>query len=501
MTQKTLTELVSAMNGQPTANEWDIVVSYSEGQLNDFLKKRYEQGELVELVSISTTGTNPITGDDFRIDYTVNFQTPTMNFILGRADVVRLTMPIGAGSRYAVTPAGAEKPSRSAEIPDGYSVVAIVPLAALSGDAGDVVDQGNVVRFEHGGPSTRHVVLHFRNDSKGTVFQVQPPPGQGPPGDILTTYFLPKLSEYFQNEVAEVAYVLAGVDNSQPSKDAKLFTPKSFAFASTGEEGAGCLSLFIQTAESGNPAGNAAPSFQPGGRQMSPVPTGYTASIILSHDLVTNAFFKPKFEAEGFTVEVESCARGALLSLSKDVSVIREGEDEQWIFGGHCYTGLRLSMKDFPLKLELSDGKATAKWTGRAESSWSEWTAGEGQTGHYGGVDVTIDLSKAAEAFSVTNRGIDFPEFKFTRDDFVVGINKHSCSFLERLGGCLETPPPFYSGQMTLQIPGINFSQRGLDYFLETNLLEPGRQMIEVDSHAGLGTPHDFLIVGKIVAA
>ena len=90
-----LSELVSSMKAVPSTNNWDIVTSYSEAQLNDFLAKQYDAGKLAKTVEVSTTQESLLYGTKFTIDYTINFESPKLSFIQGRSGFATLEMPIG----------------------------------------------------------------------------------------------------------------------------------------------------------------------------------------------------------------------------------------------------------------------------------------------------------------------------------------------------------------------------------------------------------------------
>ena len=288
MTQSfsSLSDLVSSMNGKPSTNQWDIVCSYTVAQLNQFLQAQYEVGKLAKEVHLSTEREDPLMGTDFTISYNIQFASPQLGFISGRSGFATLEMPIKDGSSYSVTPKGADKPTRTVSIPGGkYSVKAVVPLAAIRGDTGEIKEQGNIIEFSDGGSHDNHVIIHFKNE-KGTSYEIVPK-SDPQDKDTLETYFLPVLSQYFQTEINEIDYALSTVNNSQPPSGLSVFTPKSFAFASMGDGDSGVLSLYIQTSESNNPPGNASPSFQPGDSQVFPIPKSYTGSIVISNKCET----------------------------------------------------------------------------------------------------------------------------------------------------------------------------------------------------------------------
>lgn len=497
-----LDELVKSMSGFPCTNNWDIVCSYTIDQLNQFLQTQYDAAKLAKEVKVSTEKQDPITGDDFTISYNIQFASPKVSFISGVSGSVTLEMPINDGSSYSVTSNGTTRPPQT--IPGNtYSVQAVVPLAAINGDTGEITEQGNIIEFSNGKVHDNHVIIHFNNE-KGATFAIDPKP-DSKDTDILVTYFLPALVTYFQTEINEVDYALSTVNNTPPASGLSSFTPKSFVFASMGDESekeTGVLSIYIQTCESGNPPGSAIPSFQPGDTSTFPIPSSYTASIILSYDLITKAFLQPQLEASGFTVAFNTVTDGISVQLMKHDSVIAQGSssDGKFVYGGYSYDGLTLSLEAHPLKLVIKQGQLLFDWEGNATSGWSTYTPEEPghSTSEYGTIDITIQLKEKTAKLSLSNDAITIIEVDFSSPDFSITNVAEACSGLARLNGCRELIPPFYTQEMKLTIPSINVALNGFDFFITTNLLAPGQHIIDVNSTVGILTPHDFLIVGQI---
>ncbi|MFJ7904256.1 hypothetical protein ACIQ6V_27860 [Streptomyces sp. NPDC096198] len=507
MAQQSISDLVSKMNGVRSTNKWDVVVSYSVKELNDFLKAAYAEDKLVSSVTLaSENAVYDIRTKKYWVDtYKINFKTPTLDFVLGQRGMARLVMPIGDGSSLVSQPYADKELKNPGEavksdLPGGgkYSVVAMVPLAVISGNK-KVADQGNVVKFEGTTPSDYHIALHFKN-LDGTAFQVTPEPTDDDP-DMSSV--IPMLVKHFQTKVSEVSYVLTGVNNRKPAEGNVLLTPKSFAFASTGDKDAGCLSLFINVDQSGNDPGNPAPSFQPGDQQVSPIPSGYTASIILSDDLMAKTFIKKRLEQAGFDVTVKDQTTGSLFSLKRNVSVIAQGKETGGKFklSNFSYGGLTVSMQTYPLELSVADGKVSTRWSGSTQSSWDlDIVSGDVEVYQWGKVNIDLTMKKGPLAIRVDDDSINFPEFTFEQGDFSRTVSGVGCSGTDRMNGCVSNPPAFYTNTMKLEIPQVSFALKGLDYFLTTNLLEPSKKMIEVNATAGVSTPRDYLIVGKVAA-
>ncbi|WP_437313022.1 hypothetical protein [Sorangium sp. So ce385] len=492
-----LDSLVNWMKGSQSTDQWDVVCSYSVDQLNRFLGAQYDAGKLAREVRITTQVEDPVTGDPLDIEFDLKFASPTLAFVAGRSGYATLTMRLKDGGSYTINVPG--RPPKVTPIPgDKYSIEATVPLAAIKGDTGTVSPAGNVVTFSDGSNESAHVIVHFKNE-KGATFQLVPQ-ATGTDNLPLNIWLMPVLLNYFQTQVSEIDYALTGLNNSKPKDGSIVLTPKAFVFTSSGDATTGVLSLYIQTDREGSLPGNPDPSFKPGGQETVPVPDGYSASIILSYDLLTRSYLKPQLEKNGFKVSFVTTTNGIRVQLKSDQSVVADSNEGHVIFSNWDYGGLNISLNDFPLTMLLQDSKLQLQWEGRATSEWSEVTAGMGHTSpRYGKIDITITLNEPAVALgTLSDSDLTLASITLGASDFTVKTDSHSCSFWERLGGCSESVPEFYERDMKLRIPSINLALPGLDFFATTNLLSPGQHVIDIATKAGVKTPCDFLIVGKV---
>ncbi|MBH5316285.1 hypothetical protein I6N90_00495 [Paenibacillus sp. GSMTC-2017] len=488
-------DLVNAMKGVPTTNQWDIVCSYNVDQLNSFLLAQYEAGKLAKEVQLSTERENPLTGEEYTIRYTIHFASPKLSFVSGRSGYASLLMPMIEGSSYSVIPKGSDKPSRTTQIPTGkYSVFTIVPLAAICGDTGKIVEQDGIITFNDGKEHETHVIIHFKNE-KGTSYRIQPDPDPKDK-DPLVTYFLPILSEYFQTKIEEIDYALSTLNNKVPSSGQTVLTPLSFAFASTGDQADGVLSLYIQTKESGNPPGNLTPTFQPNDRSMFPIPKDYSASLILSNSIISKVLLQPQLAQLGYSVSFDPAKEGIAATLKKSVSVIANGQSGYYYTSNWSYEGLNLSFENDPLQLTISDAMLSLDWEGSTISSWVE-TVGNppGVRGmpqiYRGQVNISIRLDIESVPITLDEHDVISSNIAASQNDYHV--------VTKVVGHEDGIPPRFYTNEMSLVAPSIHFSFQGLNFIKTTNLLAPGKHMIQFDTSVGVKTPHDFLLVGQII--
>jgi len=418
-----------------------------------------------------------------------------------------LTMAIGAGSQYTVTPKSGGQPTTT-PFPTKYSIQCTVPLAAVSGSTGAVQPASGIVTFSDGTEDEQHIVLDFKNASDND-WQIIPKPE--PSGDDIQSIFLPHLANYFRESVAGVDYALATVNNKGGGTGLVL-KPKQFAFATSGSLDTGTLSIYILTDVSGHDAGDASPVFSPGGAtDLVPVPAGFTSSVILSYDLITSVYFKSQLEtpatpdAVKYTVSVVASSEGVDLRLATNQSVIGDGSDGSYYDGSnYSYDGLDVPIDDKnPMVLTISNATYKLSWSGSTTSEWQE-TSPSGGGNHpshttYGSVKFTIKLDKGPTPFAaLTDHELKLIDLSLTSKDFSVDKDGGKCSIESALGK--STQIPSYYDHMKLQAPPIDLRLAGLDFFLDTNLLAAGQQIVTIDTKTGVKTPHDFLLVGSLAA-
>lgn len=502
-TYPTMDNLVNAMNGSSSTNNWDMVCSYTTKQLNDFLATAYAKKKLVTEMHFDVQEDDPLTGEPFTVKYDLFLGKPTLKFIAGRSDQANLTMLITGGT-YSIYLKDQETPFRTADFPKNtYSVDAYVPLAAVTGDTGKVSSKGDIVTFDDDKTSQSHVILHFANE-KGTQFKIMPEPDPSLKA-IINPQFVDAVESYFTYHVTEIDYALAQVNNDKASQGSVLLTPKSFVFASEGDGETGILSLYIQVKESGNPPGNRNPSFQPGTKEMLPIPENFTASLILGYQLLTTCYITKQLQDEGFAVTYESVPKGIACSVSKDLEILAKNDSGHWLFGSHYYKGFDINFKDHPIRMQIADGSVSLNWQASADTSWSENASfGRTSSNQWGGVKVTLSYEQNGGAISLntTTDEISIAAISITPKDIHVGLHNDGCSFWERLVGCMESHPSFYDNLSDhLEMPkSLSLDLKGLNFLMETNLLAPGEKMIDFSSTAGVKTPMDFLLVGQVTS-
>lgn len=580
-------DLVAAMRGQNTTRGWDVLCSYDLQKLNTVLKDRYKQRKLVSKISNASTwewaldfGGLQITSYDFELD------SPDLSFeAVGKAI---LTMPISKTEKtihaYEMEEAGPVepeskcktatwyskhgdayqaisnqlqpsegdvaqyegqwyrihliKPPRTVPIEDHkYSLVGLVPIAAVTGNK-QIHNEGDVVVFKEADSDDQaHIVLHF-GLTNGNPSSFKIVPELNPNNFNEEASLLRSIETYFATKVSEIEYALTAVAPISSPDDITSLTPKSFVFTTikTGHTD-GVLCTYIKTSENGG-SGPTLPEFLLENKPCSPIPAGNTASIIFSRYCIQNVLIRDELEKtlKDCKVTFGDPPSGIEASVSSsDVNIpiqipmtlthkdtyhtpISPGRDipiHYWyVYHYVQVTKDILSSQDYPISLTFDGDAVSVAWntkpasfnyqTGQTSSptnnssdvSWS--TVG----GHKITIHVTSNANDPSKlvtddscnitispplAFDQSTYGASVTPVphadcweRFWHSDVMVGIHSALHNALSQL-----TP------KLSLTMPGIN-------YFTTTNILFPGAHVFQADTAAGLQIPCDMLIVGNI---
>ncbi len=507
LSNPTMATLLSNMSEKPSTNKWDVVCSYTVSQLNVFLKNRYDAKKLAKHV-VADAELEIDAGITVNYRFDIHLAAPKLSFLAGRSGFCELVMPINEGSSVTASVKDG-KPGDPQPIPGGkYFLEIVVPLASMNGDTGAIQDDDGIVTFHDGKAEQHHVIMHFKNDN-ATSFTINKK-GEGGIEELKESAMTIALKNYFRTKVKEIDYALLGVNNEVPGAGVLLLTPKSFVFATQGGGDNGVLSLYIQTRESGNEPGSRHPHFQPGVEAISPVPQGSTASIVLSYSLITQSLIRKRWEAiAGAGSKVEFYAdqaepHGISARLSGNVYLIaKAGASGKISYPGSSrkvFNGLSMNLNDDPLTLKIKNGGSRLIWRKENISSTYEVYesgGGEGSGNYIFEVELTISLDKGPIPLKAGNKEITFADFDVRSSDFKIDArdvpNLHSLY--------LGRDVPEYYKNLPLEIPKVDTQLGGINFFLTTNLIAPGKAVIDIQSDKGVQTPHDFLIVGNVITA
>jgi hypothetical protein len=479
-------ELLAQMAKGEAANGWDIVSSYSVDALNKVLAAAYTAGALQAEVSFSTQRQDPITGSNFTLQYQLTLGSPTIAFVAGQSGSALLTMPLLKGS-YIITPEGG--PAKSGDLPAGYNIIASVPLAAITGD-GQVATSGNVITFKPGGAATASIVLHFKTSAgTGTQFSISPVP-EPKVHDLLDTYLLPVMQQYFAEQVNELDYTLTGVA-AHLGRDV-VIVPKSFVFASD----VGILSLYILSVNSGGAEGNPRPSFQPGGDEILPVPQGYTASIVLSRDFIKKVYLEPALNKLGRVEYDETQPGGITIKFYKNQAPLDYNPSHLGHYQLHIDT-LTVDWGNLPFFIRFFNNTVTVSWSFSQSLHWSTDSIDPG-TGddirEDGTTGVNINLPAVSSTLSGSSDADITLSFAIDPSQYQIST-QGTTSWLSSGPGIADVLTNYLQGAAATS---LTFNFGGLNYFTVANLLFPAGHKFTIDSAVGLNVPEDLILFGDI---
>lgn len=479
----TLDTIVNAMKGSSATNHWDVVVSYSEDKLNQLLKIQYSAGKLVQTINISTTGIDR--HGSYPLKFSVQIGSPSLQFIPGNSGKCKLTMPIIGGTYQADT--DPEKP-----VPiNTYQLIVLVPLVSISGSTGTVSRSSDIVTFSEDGDNDQHIILHFANEHE-TTYQVTSLNNQTlAEDDYLKIYLVAKLNRWFTENVKAFDYVLTSINKNAPEGNV-ILKPKSFVFTSAGDDTNGVLSLYIQTEGSGNPPGNQKPSFQPNGTQMLPIPKSHTASIILSHDLVTKRFFKTQLEQAGYSANIVSTKEGVALQLFIKQSV-KKNIEISGLLSQLQVEEIKIELNSQPLNFIVKEGSVNLTWKYTQNVKWYSDNF-LSVSPHKGTAIITIELNKTVRLENLTNEFFGV-SISIKSDDFHTSVNSEDTHWYD-LSNTKNLPRELE--KLNLDMPFINLDLGSINFWATTNLMFPGQQVIDIDKQVGIKVPYDLLITGQI---
>lgn len=530
----TLSQLVKSMDGYPSTQEWDVVASYSVSKLNEFLKNHYDNGKLVRNLTIklpsyeevytnttSSEGTVLIAVKDTNETINLLLEAPYLYFNID-SDSPRafLKIPIKKSSYMSYV---FEEINQSPDINhDQLTIIRVLntqylndttytlqfsaDLATMKMSTGKVINTKDLVSFEDGSQDSYGITFDFNSVNYNDTF-IEPPIAWNLT-DSLVTVLVDELNK------KQIDYVLGGINNKQSSNPYSL-TPKSFIMSTYGSGTDSVLSLFIQTAESGNHQGTSNPKeFTPGGLSSTlPLPQGYSASLILSYELITDYYLKNQIAPNGsgitmnFTTSTQPGIQ-AYITSNQSLFLPEERHSVQAVIIGqktpvilhYLINPISFYMNNInPLSLTINNQKAQLSWSDSKKVEWDRVPSRTSSTvlesGHF---NVIASLNKTVPFQPITNQSINVLDYQSNISDFSITNDRKECKGIDKIFGvCTYSPPE----NMVLSNPSnINLDLTSLNFFATTNLFFPQGQLINFNSTVGVKTPKDFLMVGDIVS-
>lgn len=398
--QHSKSDYYGKMGGKETTDGWDILVSYSEEQLNNLLAKLWGSKNFFHDIAVS---------HDFGEDgivmikaYTFTLGSPKLAF--GELDgKPRAYLKMGlSGTKHLQGPSGPPKnkiipgnvcelqlavPLASFSVKDDEFHVSLPNLRSTPKRLTEKYQDGNtVISFNRPNKDTseHYVVFQFHNqDATWNIVPVDKKLQDPMVAELVEV--TPEITNWFKNKsnVTWIEYSLAKISNKE-DPTSLLLRPKSYKLVAMK----GVLNVFIQTEGSGSEAGNAV-NTQFGRKYdnfgFSPIPKDYTACIILSRELFLKKFLLGQIQSRLSSrllktngVVEKTRSSGALLELRYATQVVVRGGSYS---GGQVsfeIDGLNVDFNDHPVTIEFFDEdpyhapKYSWKWLFEGQTDY--WT-------------------------------------------------------------------------------------------------------------------------------
>lgn len=489
-------DLLSALEGVVGAtNEWDIVCSYSIDALNAVLSSAHQSNKIVTSIQLSVTHKDIAPPHSLYVtNYNLNIGAPSLEFAPGSGGSAILTMPILSSSNLQITDSQGAL-LETDNIPAGYSLVANVPLASITGN-NTVTSGSGVIVLD---PSnTTNIVLHF--SSALTNFSISPTPDQSTSvGNALCNSDLfAGITEYFRTKVNDIDYCLAQLSASANNPSGITIRPSSFVFATQQN----ILSLFVQTTNSGNGPGNPNPAFQPNGREVLPVPQGMTASLLFSRQFIEKVYLEPLLQ-QGQSYSITSRTNGIGISYNcKAPNVSYDMSTGNQVSGDFNIDTLSMDFSSPPLAYQIwLDGQAgNISWNFNQNLNWNgdeSMPDGSGGWSKYhkqGSCDVSISLNKNISLSNIDSNTFTI-DCSMQASDYNVNFSTNGdTDFWGPVNGNTND----IKAAAVAALPSINLNFGGLNFFAAANLLFPDSQKFTINTILGIAIPGDLLLVGNI---
>ncbi|KAG8670828.1 hypothetical protein FPOAC2_04131 [Fusarium poae] len=560
--------LINLMKGKDSTHEWDVVVSYDTVKVNEILQEN-PINNLESMSYWGHAFDYDDQGTDVKhlYKFDVELPTPRLHFyptsrigsvtlsaeLKGKFELWKLQLddddqypddkdPNWKDSRPKADMAGVLAPRYKVKIDvelrnvegSGKSPDAPVDYTVHLGDSPD---------------ASRKICISFK---KTTVTLEEPDANQQPKsgkrprrlGAILKT----ALVEGMQKELNEnhPEHFISGISRKTTDDSMITLRPSSFRFSIIEEDKQnkwpGILIMWIGVEGGYNnglmPGGRTPLDFNPDGNIQSPVPKGCSASVIFSHDIFARKFFAENLKNGFQEMEVKSVigdegmkVQGNLKSGAVKIDKFFEKSElpgATWI---NTCDGLEFEPNDTPTEITLTPGiNAGVEMKYKAKMKWAYWRF---QIFYFsppplpGGdpppLQLPVDEKGWVEFwFTWGSKGtwqggnekfpnslqLDF-QHKPMYDVKMKGHDMKSlpAKFLNGLLGIEERDKiPHHYSKMEIPRPDANLEMKGLDYFLTTHLLFPGKQVFfphdlnDKNKAKGMGMaiPRDVILTGDI---
>ncbi|MDD3040805.1 hypothetical protein [Bacteroides sp.] len=491
--------LISDMLGKDTIEKWDVMTSFDQAKLNEVLSQKYKDNILVSTVKCTFQYSDLLYGENISVDIDMKINEPVMEFIQGSESMCKLSMTIMSGEYRLSWTEDGESMTRKKKFPEGQvTLVCNVPIAAIHGSQNSQVSGSNtVINFMPEEKDSANFVLHFQNSDLMSSAVEAAGKGQGLPAPFSDPGFLNSFSTsikgFFHDKVSSIDYTLTEITNEEVKPTFKL-TPKSCIFKTNVDPDTKrkTLDIFIET-EQNQSRGSEKAYFNAGGAKTA-LPEGYSASMVLSKNLLWNSYLEPQLEATQWkSITEETATEGVHISAKIDEKITVYKGESSW---GFRPFEEELDLSQFPLKIVINKGKISMKWEIKYSLEYFHvWKLTKiGEYAEEGAVDLTVTCQKTSD-------------LKFKTDGtenlhFEVGMTKDDITFEKKIIRSRGEYAQKYIDKAMEQFKNafkpVNLKMDDLNVFALGNLLFHGAHKFKIDTINPFYVPRDLILFGQL---
>ncbi|KAK0651241.1 hypothetical protein B0T16DRAFT_453736 [Cercophora newfieldiana] len=536
-------DLESSMRNQSTLEGYDVMVAYSETQLNSMLKAATDADNSV--INVPEFQTQVAIDDDEPMrTYNIDLVLTKPNFAFaGPASSTSAVLSFDLGGSYKVKKEdGSLGPSHA--IGPGLTLAI---GAALSTVTGSVHPDNPTSRFVPASPPKNaggDSAAALTGDSANKL-------------TFLKTLVKAGIEDYMQK--LPWCYYLAIVNNSSPGGEAGAkykLTPTSLGFSiSAGNNESDpakriddALCMWITVAGGSqqavlSPGQQCTANFSIQNRPVMPIPInhGSTAVVIFSNSLMRSLLFeKPLTDANCSSITFDPLSSENTSSIKAKFNLPSQKIHKDGVsmheYHSATMTSHSTTRKVDPIDFDMNAYQATLtvnpglcvsgtpigsiEWsTDTLKISWesdddSTSGAGRGVTTHSDDHSGTTDLVFKTEMHgmwvSEGGKGANLLDFVWTRPStFTVTATaeQKDLSWWQRLWSSWENTVPSDLANITVNLPALQPPETSINYLLTTNILLPGKHVFvpdplvaaSKDDQKGISIPFDVLLSGTLV--
>ncbi|KAM0425737.1 hypothetical protein ACHAPT_008985 [Fusarium lateritium] len=511
---------------------WDVVATYCTSQINSLLEKRYEEQKsdilhkLVMTLSIKET----FQKEPVKAHYDLHIGPPVLEF-----DHKGTAQPLCFIKMRVIKGTVKKNNGNPRKVQEGWIIrLGQIPLASAKGTVSYGKIQGNPtlvpattpVTFDPRKEETQHVLLAFELNKDLTVeaFPENPDPNNEEELALTSLAFQKAFREHFTKPTDQgppsLSYSIASVNNKPDSRAPEL-RPEKFQFAtySPGDNNSdpSLLSIFLEV--EGGPKTGLTKKLQERwtsqwvDNDIAPVPEGFSATLMLSSALFNTVILKKGFPPSSWTVEDDSPKDEAINRIKCNnngtFKIPEQNYDYGWTSIFHIGKA-DISLANFPLELsirqdnEFETPNIYGFWNITHTLDWNatyklfKWgpriSGGSGKIKGQWHLCHEVDYSKPRKLnteMTLTDEAFNL-EFKLNARDVF--------RFDQPEGNAIDWGA-WHKGMVNLwhQAPDVSISSCGIGFLRTTNLLLPGKHVIDIDENIGIRAPKDIIFFGDVI--